>query len=208
MGRLKEPRAFDPLVALMKDGRPSVRGAACSALGELGNAEAVDPLSGALKDYEDTVREAAAVALGRLRDPGADQALVDFVKSEPQRSHAKLAAVTALARRGIARRRRSPKVPVWIGAAMGLGALGLASVLRLFEGLGPFNALLAAGAVLGLYLVWEWDRNQPDWRYLVRWRGEVFPVEGFAGPPPEIKPPEVDPRWGGSGWGFGSGRGG
>jgi hypothetical protein len=70
LGRLAEPRTFQPLVRALGDASPMVRGVAASALGHLGDARAVVPLTQALEDRDERVRDRAREAIGLLRAQG------------------------------------------------------------------------------------------------------------------------------------------
>jgi HEAT repeat protein len=64
LGRIRDPRAVEQLIAALKDEEIGVREAAAKALGEISDPRAVEPLIAALRDKE--VREAAAKALDKL----------------------------------------------------------------------------------------------------------------------------------------------
>ena len=68
-GRLRDLRAFQPLVNLLDDEAARVRESAASSLGGLGDARAVPHLNAALDDDDREVRMAAERSLERLRDP-------------------------------------------------------------------------------------------------------------------------------------------
>ena len=69
LGRLRDPRAVEPLIQALKHPNCEVRYVAAVALGEIGDARAIDPLVEALADHWGSdellpsVREAAAIAL-------------------------------------------------------------------------------------------------------------------------------------------------
>ena len=72
-GRLREPRAVEPLIQALRHSDSYVREWAAEALGEIGDARAIDPLVEALADRGDSerlesmaVRHAAALALAKL----------------------------------------------------------------------------------------------------------------------------------------------
>ena len=75
LGKLKDPRAIEPLIAALKDSDWNVRWSAARALGELKDPRAVEPLIAALKDSDDSVRGFAAYALSELKDPRAVEPL-------------------------------------------------------------------------------------------------------------------------------------
>ncbi len=72
LGRLRDPRAVEPLIQALKHPNCEVRYVAAVALGEIGDARAIDPLVEALADHWGSdellpsVREAAAIALAKL----------------------------------------------------------------------------------------------------------------------------------------------
>jgi HEAT repeat protein len=67
LGRLKDSRAFEPLIASLRDESWKMRVAATNALGKLGDLRAIKPLIEVLtEDLDSDVREAAADALGTL----------------------------------------------------------------------------------------------------------------------------------------------
>ena len=66
LGELKDGRAVEPLVAVLKDGYYLQRETAARALGEIGDARAVAPLVAVLGDDYSTVRGAASQALVRI----------------------------------------------------------------------------------------------------------------------------------------------
>jgi len=63
LGALKDVRALDTLVAVLKDTSPEVRGRAAEALGQIRDARATEPLIALLKDRDSLVRARAAGAL-------------------------------------------------------------------------------------------------------------------------------------------------
>ena len=86
LGRIGDPRATGPLVALLSVREVAVRGAVAQALGRLGDAGAVEPLAAALGDWSLLVRESAAVSLGVLGDQRAVPALEKLSAREGQSS--------------------------------------------------------------------------------------------------------------------------
>jgi HEAT repeat protein len=76
LGRIRDPRAVEPLVAMLGE-RSGARSsaAAAKALGEIGDARAVAPLVAALNDGLSETRMEAASALGKLGDPRTVQPL-------------------------------------------------------------------------------------------------------------------------------------
>jgi HEAT repeat protein len=74
LGRIRDPRAIDPLIAsLSHDESYVVRGASAGALGHLGGARVIDPLFRALRDEDPFVRSLAEEALTEVK--GDDVAL-------------------------------------------------------------------------------------------------------------------------------------
>jgi HEAT repeat protein len=66
LGRMKDSRAFGPLVAALAHPDPRVRSESCAALGELRDPAAAEPLLAATRDTEYDVRARAGEALDRL----------------------------------------------------------------------------------------------------------------------------------------------
>ncbi len=66
LGRMKDARALDALVAALRHRDPRVRAEACTALGELRDPAASEPLLAATRDSEHLVRAAAGAALDRI----------------------------------------------------------------------------------------------------------------------------------------------
>lgn len=67
LGVCAEDSALDPLLRLLKEGRPEARVAAARALGGVGDPQSGPALVEALDDYSWAVRAQAARAIGRLR---------------------------------------------------------------------------------------------------------------------------------------------
>jgi len=82
LGKIKDPRAVEPLIEALKDKDFRVRWNAAEALGEIGDPKAVKPLIAALKDKDSTVRLYAAEALGKIKDPRAVEPLITALKDE------------------------------------------------------------------------------------------------------------------------------
>ncbi len=104
-GRLGDPRAVAPLIALLADGEaePTVRAEAARLLGVLGEHEAKSPLHTALVDPNPEVRAEAAIALGRLYDARAAEPLATLLAEDQLPPPARGRAAIALARLGDAR---------------------------------------------------------------------------------------------------------
>lgn len=78
LGQLKDVRAVDPLIAILKESTNSdVRSAAAKSLGQLGDIRAVEPLIMVLS----TVGGPAALALGQLGDVRAVEPLIAALES-------------------------------------------------------------------------------------------------------------------------------
>jgi HEAT repeat protein len=81
LGTSGDPRAVRPLVDLMSDTAPAIRGAAIVALGNLKSGRSVEALIGCLRDREEqyTLRHQAAAALAAIRSTGAIRELRSFI---------------------------------------------------------------------------------------------------------------------------------
>jgi len=79
LGRLRDPRAFQPLLALLGDDNVLASDAA-EALGDLGDVRAVEPLVAVLGSHEAISSSSAARALGRLRDRRAIEPLIEAME--------------------------------------------------------------------------------------------------------------------------------
>lgn len=100
LGQIRDERAAEPLVVVLKDTNNDVRKAATKALVKLGTLS-VAPLVAALKDKEKQVREEAAETLGQIRDPQAVEPLVAALKDKE--SWVREKAIEALGQIGDAR---------------------------------------------------------------------------------------------------------
>jgi len=78
LGELHDPRAVEPLAAILADGESGVRWKAAESLGKMGDA-AVEPLISSLSDENEDVRWMAALALGEIGNPQAVQPLLDLL---------------------------------------------------------------------------------------------------------------------------------
>ncbi len=81
LGRFKDARAFDPLVASLNDQDASVRMAAALSLSNFKEPSEVPPLIALLKDPDEGVSQAAVLSLGVLRDPRAIPALISALSN-------------------------------------------------------------------------------------------------------------------------------
>jgi HEAT repeat protein len=79
LGKSRNPKAVEPLIALLRDPDRPLREEAIAALGEIGDARAVEPLNALLHDPHVGVRMSVIAALSRV-DPG-------FAGSEAHRAH-------------------------------------------------------------------------------------------------------------------------
>lgn len=79
LAQLKDPATIQPLMDLLADPRPGVRGSAASALGRLGDQRAVDPVIKLLDDGAPEVRLEAIRALGFLQAPPAVDRLTEML---------------------------------------------------------------------------------------------------------------------------------
>lgn len=71
LGRSKDARAVEPLIALINDSNETLRTFVVESLGELKDPHAVEPLIGRLKDASIYVRSGAIMALTQIGDPRA-----------------------------------------------------------------------------------------------------------------------------------------
>lgn len=76
LARIRDPRALEPLIVALQDADSYFRADAAFALGEMGDWRSVDPLILALNDIEGMVRAIAAEALGKIGDPRALEPLI------------------------------------------------------------------------------------------------------------------------------------
>jgi len=84
LGEIKDPRAVEPLVAMLKATQDNLIGrqsavSAARALGDIKDPRAVEPLITALNGgygYDSDLRENAALALGQIKDPRAVKSLL------------------------------------------------------------------------------------------------------------------------------------
>lgn len=76
LGKLREPRAAEPIERLLGDSLPSVRALAAWALGRIGLEASAEALIAALDDSDLNVRRHAVASLGELRSRAAVAPLV------------------------------------------------------------------------------------------------------------------------------------
>jgi hypothetical protein len=104
LGRLGDPRTYDPLLRALEDQSPVVRGVAASALGHLGDARAVPSLMHALDDDDARVRERAREAIAVLRaehrPPPAAEPIPTRARFAPREAPRRRAVVVAVNRMG------------------------------------------------------------------------------------------------------------
>jgi len=80
LGRLRDPRSIEPLVALREDPSPSVRGSLASALKEFADPRALRTLMALREDPSPMVRTSVASTLAKLTDPQAIGALIALLE--------------------------------------------------------------------------------------------------------------------------------
>lgn len=100
LGRIGDPRAVEPLIAVLNDDEISVRTKAAQALGKIGNARAVKALIATLNNSKlwFEPRQWSAWALGKIADTQAVGALIATLKDQNDAVHD--AAVEALVKIG------------------------------------------------------------------------------------------------------------
>jgi hypothetical protein len=81
-GRVRDPRAVEPLIVALRDDVSGVQRAAAVALGGMADPRAVEPLLVLLKSHAADVRAAAADALGRLGNVSSVGPLINVLKDE------------------------------------------------------------------------------------------------------------------------------
>ena len=92
LGQIGDARAFEPLIAALKDQNAFVRTSAAKALRQIG-ARAVEPLVAALADTNEPIRQASAEALAKIGGPALEVLAVRV--SDPDR-HVRWRAASAL----------------------------------------------------------------------------------------------------------------
>ncbi|MFA4877684.1 MAG: HEAT repeat domain-containing protein [Methanoregula sp.] len=93
LGKARNPRAIQPLIAALGDFDKSVREQATLALSAIGQA-AIEPLSTAMKEPKWETRYRAAEALGRIADEKAVKPLIQGLKDN--RDHVRYMAAKGL----------------------------------------------------------------------------------------------------------------
>ncbi|MGD0801904.1 MAG: HEAT repeat domain-containing protein [Terracidiphilus sp.] len=83
LGKTKDPRIVDPLIAQLRDGNAAIRTVSVQSLGEIVDPRTTEPLIAVLKnDTSDNVRVLAALALCTDKDARAIDPLVVSVKDK------------------------------------------------------------------------------------------------------------------------------
>ena len=80
--QIRDKKAVEPLIAVLKDEAPIIRAAAAEALGLIEDKRALEPLIAVLKDENPTVREAAVKALGLFEDKSVIEPLLAILNDE------------------------------------------------------------------------------------------------------------------------------
>jgi len=94
IGRERDARAVEPLLARLEDQDSAVRQAAANALGQIGDARAVEPLIARLDHQDSDARQITARVLGQIGDARAVDPLI--ARLEDQDSAVRQAAANAL----------------------------------------------------------------------------------------------------------------
>jgi HEAT repeat protein len=76
LGKLKDPKAVEPLIVALNDSKSNVADISARALGQIKDPRAVEPLIIALRDPRWDVRSEATKALGELKDGRAVEPLI------------------------------------------------------------------------------------------------------------------------------------
>lgn len=76
LGKMKDPRVVEPLIAALQDSDAHVREHVVIALGIIKDPRAVEALIAVLRDPVSNVRREAAASLGEMKDPRAADALI------------------------------------------------------------------------------------------------------------------------------------
>jgi HEAT repeat protein len=112
LGQIGDPRAVEPLIAILRRGPSSARQTAAWALGQIGDPRAVEPLVSALNYGNDFVLQAAAQALGKLGHPRAVELHVGVLKDDSDGGLVREAPALELLQIGDARAVEPPH-PSW-----------------------------------------------------------------------------------------------
>ena len=80
MGNLRDPRALNLLIGLLKDENVRIKKSAASSLGKIGDIGAIDPLITALKDID--LRIDAGDALWNIKDPATIESLINVMSDD------------------------------------------------------------------------------------------------------------------------------
>ena len=80
--KIRDPRAVEPLIAVLKDEDSYVRRSVASALGHFGDERAVLPLIDALQEKHTGIRRSAVSSLGDLGDERAVAPLVSMLTDD------------------------------------------------------------------------------------------------------------------------------
>jgi HEAT repeat protein len=83
LGNIKDPRAVEPLIAILKGTNSSDRINAIKALGIIKDPRAVEPLIVAMKDPNGNVQLSAAEALGKYGEPAVEPLIAVLKDSDP-----------------------------------------------------------------------------------------------------------------------------
>jgi len=98
LGKLREPRAAEPIEPLLKDSVPSVRALAAWALGRIGLESSAEAVIAALDDSDLDVRRHAASSLGQLKARTAVPRLLALLEDDDPWT--RVAAAKSLAKIG------------------------------------------------------------------------------------------------------------
>jgi HEAT repeat protein len=156
LGKSRDPRAVEPLIAALNDKDESVRTIAALALFYFKDPRAVEPLIAALLDRERKVRVAAAVALAAIKDPRAARPLTAMLQdSDPDVRMTAAAALgplrDPLAVDPLIGALKDEEFRVRAAAALSLGQLtDERAIDPLLDALGDVNAGVQESAVAAL----------------------------------------------------------
>ncbi len=85
LGELKDERAIEPLIGLLKDENSQIRKEAAKALGKIGDLRALEPLITTLDDQSSDVRDGAVIGLGELKHIDIVEPLINSFFKEARR---------------------------------------------------------------------------------------------------------------------------